>query len=180
MHKNTNICVPGSYCCVESGGVGKEIFSDAKDYKKLYSIIQSILSKNDLVEIAAYCVLPDRFYLLLCETENGNINDFLKALVGGINSKFHISSLSVDSLTKKAINQKDIIDCSCKIHRCAVSWKNCEHSSVRAYLYGDAPDWLRPKHIKDLCGSSTEYYRYLRLPINRKLKSIINSAIKKR
>ena len=55
----------------------------------------------------------------------------------------------------------DLLETSRHIHINPNEWIDYPNSSLRAYFYDDAPNWLNKTHITKLYGSAVKYLEFL-------------------
>lgn len=91
------------YHLYNRGTEGRDIFLDKSDYQRFLTILYFFNQKNNvclelenltsekigmqkrtekLVDIAAYCLMPNHYHLLLQEKENGGISKFMQKIGG--------------------------------------------------------------------------------------------------
>ena len=100
--RKTNF-VPGEYYHIYNRGNSKQkIFHDKEDYERFIKLIflsngsnnfKIHFIKNDvvydfergkqLVDIGAYCLMPNHFHILITQTEEGSISKFMQKLTTG-------------------------------------------------------------------------------------------------
>lgn len=163
----SNIKIKKDYCQIEFRQNSKDkIFLDENDYNFFLSIFKKCLLSNDSVEALVYCLEPDHFYLLLEQKTNDGVGNLMSGILSEYN-KYYFEKYKVkDVLLKKdyemvEILSNDILDISRKIHLAPEDWKECSHSSIRAYFYDDVPKWLNKDHIADKYGSAVQYLDFL-------------------
>ncbi len=91
------------YHLYNRGNSKQKIFHDKKDYERFTSLLFLANGTNNfnyfnlardgviydfergenLVDIAAYCLMPNHFHILITQTENGNISKFMQKLTTG-------------------------------------------------------------------------------------------------
>lgn len=99
--------VTGSYYHIYNRGVDKrDIFLKKDDYLRFYESLiyfnkikpvtnfqmarlQHKRYKESLVEVEAYCLLPNHFHLILKQTTEGGISEYMKRVMGGYTSYFN-------------------------------------------------------------------------------------------
>jgi hypothetical protein len=167
-NRNIKHSAPGEYYYLRAdslGGAG--IFQKDSDYQKFLSLMDKNLIKNDSVEVAAYCLSPSHFCLLLRQNVESGVTDLMHQVIIGYN-KYYFDKHRVEDLLAESdyqvsvVESGQLLDTSRCIHTSANEWQDCEYSSVRAYLYDDKPVWLNKKYITDLYGSAVKYFDFLR------------------
>ena len=176
------INVPESYYHVYTRGVNKQqIFLDESDYLFFLSLFKRYLSKdstsdqsegtyqkfNDSIEVLAYCLMPNHFHLLLFQIEKGGMSKLMHGIMTSysryFNVKYKRSGPLFESRYKGSRISSDeyLLHISRYIHLNPGEWIDYPHSSIRAYLYNDIPDWMNKKHIAQLYGSAVKYHEFL-------------------
>lgn len=144
----------------------KNLFKNKNDYKYFLSIIEGCMTNNREVEVLAYCLNANHFCLLFCEFIDGGIEKLMHTLIRYFNKyifdTYEIDDKLSESLYEiKKVNDKDLLNTSCGIHKKADDWADCEYSSIRAYFYDDTPPFLNKKHIADIYGSAVDYQKLI-------------------
>ena len=57
----------------------------------------------------------------------------------------------------------ELLNISKLIHTTPNDWLDYPHSSLRAYLYDDVPEFLDKTHISKVYGSAVEYFEFLKV-----------------
>lgn len=144
----------------------KPTYLDDLDYRSFLSILGPSVKENDSVEVLAYCLTPNHFYLLLNQKSKGGINTLIHQLTAEYNKYFYNRHNVEDLLSEgdyqiSKIARDDLLNSSCEIHLSTNDWINCEYSSIRAYLYDDTPEWLDKNKISKIYGSAEKYLQLL-------------------
>lgn len=175
------VCVPDSYYHVYSRGASKQtIFIDEADYSYYLSLLERYLSQTasddqndgrqklyDSVEVLAYCLMPNHFHLLLYQIDEDGMSKLMHGVATSysryFNKKYERSGSLFESRYKASrIDAEDyLLHISRYIHRNPDDWVDYPHSSLRAYFYNDAPDWLNTARIIELYGSAVKYSEFL-------------------
>jgi putative transposase len=176
------INVPESYYHVYARGSNKNrIFQDESDYMFFLSLFERYLAKEksdkrpideyqklfDLVEVLAYCLMPNHFHLLLYQIEEGGMAKLMHGIMTSysryFNNKYGRSGPLFESRYKASRISSDeyLLHISRYIHLNPDEWIDYPHSSIRAYLYNDIPEWMNKNHISDLYGSAVKYREFL-------------------
>jgi len=66
-----------------------------------------------------------------------------------------------DDYKETEIAADELLSVSRKIHLLPNGWKECPHSSIRAYFYDDTPKWLNRDYITEKYGSAVQYLNFL-------------------
>ena len=158
-----------SYYHVNTKGVDKQnIYRDEEDYRFFLSLFDKYLSKSNSTEILAYCLMPNLLDLLLCQINEGSVTKFIRNIVIAYNeyyyNKYQFKDLLLEDDLKISIVLTDnLLDVSRHIHTNPSDWMDYPYSSIRAYLYDDAPSWLNKTHIAEKYGSAVEYLDFLQI-----------------
>ncbi|MCX6728149.1 MAG: transposase [Candidatus Saccharibacteria bacterium] len=174
--------LPVSYYHVYARGSNKHhIFGDESDYLYFLSLFTRYLSKEksdpqsidnyqklyDSIEVLAYCLMQNHFHLLLYQIEEGGMSKLMHGIMTSysryFNHKYSRSGPLFESRYKASMITSDeyLLHISRYIHLNPDEWIDYPHSSVRAYLYNDMPDWMNKKRIAELYGSAVNYHRFL-------------------
>lgn len=136
-------------------------FMDESDFLMVTSCIAR------LEGIAAYCMTADSVKLLV---SGGGEDLVISKLVSEIkkydeyfSSKYSIdgSIADIKPMVSKLSSFDELLVASKGIHTTPESWLHHPHSSIRAYLYDDVPEFLEKSHISNVYGSAVEYFEYL-------------------
>lgn len=177
--------VEGGYYHVYNRGVEKrDIFLDQQDYQVFVKYFRSFLSNEKVfdsrtrprvnlslkVQLAAYCLMPNHFHLLIHQDSLDGMTDLLhRAMIGYVgyfNRKYkRVGGLFQDEF-KAVLVQTDeyLIHVSRYIHLNPLDiskdiW-HYPYSSLRWYTDG-APSWLKPAIIIELVGGSENYRSFV-------------------
>jgi len=174
--------VPESYYHVYARGSNKtQIFLEESDYLYFLTLFHRYLTKekidiqtvehyqklNDVVEVLAYCLMPNHFHLLLFQIDEGGMSKLMHGVMTSysryFNSKYGRSGPLFESRYKASRISSDeyLMHISRYIHRNPDEWIDYPHSSIRAYLYNDIPSWMNKKHIAQLYESAIKYREFL-------------------
>ena len=160
----------------------QQIFLEESDYWFFFSIVEKFLSKvdppnqlsninhnqNGLVEVLVYCMMPNHFHLILYHNNLGAIkklmNGILKSYGRYFNEKYNNKSqlFSSSFIISRILTDECLLNISRHVHLNPVNWIDYPYSSLRAYLYDDAPCWINKKRISKLYGSTFEYFTFLK------------------
>jgi putative transposase len=164
------VYVAGDYYHIYNRGVEKRlVFMDDKDYRvflgylKLYLMpvdptVKPHKDLSDQVELAAYCLMPNHFHLLVRQSSERGIESLMRCLTGAYVRYFNHRHRRVGSLfqdTYKAVrilNDAHLYQIESYIH------ENPEHlvADISRYPYSSlrwensAPAWLQPFHQSPL------------------------------
>src|SRR5680860_1758512 len=93
----TKINVNDSYYHVNINSVDKQnIYCDEEDYQSFLSLFEKYILKSNSAEILAYCLMSNRFDLLLCQTDEGSVARFMHNVVIAV-SYTHLRAHETDS-----------------------------------------------------------------------------------
>lgn len=173
---------PDSYCHVCARGVNdRNIFIDDGDYDFFLSLFDRYFSKqkpnekydskykklNDAVEIVAYCLSDKSFHLLIHQKKANGISVLMRNSMDDytryFNSKHNKSARLFDKdYHASCINSDEyLLHVSRYIHLNPKNWMDYPYSSLRAYLYNDAPSWLNKVPVCKKYGSAVKYLESL-------------------
>ena len=161
------INVSGIYFVHMFGMGDQEIFNKESDYQKFLSLIGEIVTADDSIQALAYCLGEDHVDLLISQSDSESITNFVREMVYCYNEYYYEEYgfddiLSEMNYTAELVHGEDLLAVSRELHRDIENWVDCPHSSVRAYLYDDAPNWLNKKKIAEIYGSAVQYYKFLK------------------
>ncbi|BCO10572.1 hypothetical protein GF1_29480 [Desulfolithobacter dissulfuricans] len=74
------------------GRRGEEIFPGAADYRLFLKILQEVVEMHHL-RVAAYCLMPNRYHLLV-RTPEGNISRCMRHVNGVYTQRFNLPTYS--------------------------------------------------------------------------------------
>lgn len=142
------------------------IFLNEFDYRFFLSILEELILKNDNVEILAYNLDSNYLRILFSQVKKNSVNKLLGSLISRynvfFNEKYQIRDLLVkNDCTVIKVPHGDLLDVSRDIHLSSNAWIDNPYSSIRAYFYDDAPEWLNKTHISDIYGSAIKYLEFL-------------------
>lgn len=105
--KNIPLVTGEKYHIYNRGVDKRDVFLDQHDYLRFYQSMAFFntneptinyrlakssftkTSENKLVNIEAYCLLPNHFHIIVEQTQDGGISEFLKRVSGGYTSYFN-------------------------------------------------------------------------------------------
>ena len=125
--RKTNF-VPGEYYHIYNRGNSKQkIFHDKEDYERFIKLIflsngsnnfKIHFIKNDvvydfergkqLVDIGAYCLMPNHFHILITQTEEGSISKFMQKLTTGYSMYYNKKYERTGSLFEGKFKSKHV------------------------------------------------------------------------
>lgn len=167
--KNRNkVWVPKEVYHVYNRGNNKQlIFFDDKDYAVFLNIIKRSLQEERTadrlgrpyknwhgdIELLAFCLMPNHFHLLLYQTSERAISDFMRTISvsysGYINDRYdHTGHLFQDIFKASHIDEESYwLHISRYIHLNPKAWRTWRWSSLPYYLKEKESDWVRPSRI---------------------------------
>ena len=80
-------------------------------------------------------------------------------------------------VTALDLSEEMLMSTSAHIHTLTERWEDGYSSSLRSYLFDDAPVWLACRHIKKSYGSAVDYYEYLKVFKNKELLIELKSLV---
>lgn len=158
-------CKNGEYYVVNID-CDKDVFLDALDYYFFLSLLGNGVIENNFVEILAYSLEPRQLKILLFQANKSRINKLLADLLNAYN-RYYLKKYKIKNLLGKAncvvvkVSSDSLLDVSRDIHLLPDMWIDHPYSSIRAYFYDDAPDWLSKYHIADIYGSAVDYCEFM-------------------
>lgn len=123
-------------------------------------IFEKYFLNNSQVSIVFYNIDKNKIDILLSQCGYGDAEICISNIVKDLAKESIIPQQNI-SYNIEAIEDKDIVSSSRSVHKLNKKWKDCEFSSIRAYLYGDCPKWLNKEPITNRFSSTKEYYDYL-------------------
>ena len=78
------------------------------------------------------------------------------------NLRRSILSISETNYKVSKVPSDGLLNASRHIHMEIDNWIDCPYSSIRAYLYDDAPSWLNKTQITKVYGSAIKYLELLK------------------
>lgn len=143
----------------------QKIFLDKEDFRYFTKLFEKHLTNNLSVELVAYCLRPNNLGLLVYQSKAAGLELLLKNLTQDYKPYYSkkYSELEIDdkSFNISVVLNSEVLGVSRKIHTDSRCWKDCEFSSIRAYLYDDKPNWLNKQYISSLYDSTLDYFNYL-------------------
>ena len=127
-----------------------------------YFSIDSVLDKEGIFNLLAYNFATSNLHFLINATNADEIEEFTTYLHEQYESWI---DREVEFVTYKnyVIDPDMVLDISAHIHTLGAGWERTPHSSLRCYLYDDAPVWLASQHIKQIYGNAVDYYEFLKV-----------------
>jgi len=174
------------------------IFLDEQDYLYFLSLFERYLSADEMrnavgvpypnfynkVELAAYCLMPNHFHLLLYQHQPGALSAFMRSLMTSYSRYFNMRYKRSGSLFESRFRASLISDdaylehITRYIHLNPRQWRDYEYSSLPYYLQQVEVSWLRPERITKLFSSPEEYLRFLEdYAENKKMLDILKQEL---
>ncbi len=150
-----------------SGSETQDVCLDEDDYWYIVKLFKEYLSDNNTVEILAFLFKSSCLDLLIHELKSSGVSKLLHNIIFDYNNYFYEKYGVEDILSESGykiskVSQRDLLKTSRKIHRSHDGWIDYQFSSLRAYLYDDAPEWLDKRCISSACGSAVDYFDFLK------------------
>jgi hypothetical protein len=166
---DVNVSNVDYYQVVGIAANGKDMCRDEDDYKPLLTQIEkSLLFSDDSVRIVAYCLESENFSILVGQDRSDccGVAKMLHSITTGYNKVFFDKYLEEGVLSENAysitnVNADELRQATKRFHTCHNNWINYSHSSLRAYLYDEAPVWLDKSPILSVYQSTAKYFEYL-------------------
>lgn len=163
------------------GHAGQKIFKNDEDYRVFMNLMKRYLSINqvsddlgrtyphlrDKVELLCYCLMDSHFHLLVYQTEQGAMSQLMRGIMASyvvyFNKKYKKSGPLFETRYKASMISTDayLMHISRYIHLNPGDWRAYPYSSIHAYFGIGQPEWLQPKKIIDLFGSTPIYADFL-------------------
>jgi putative transposase len=132
MSRNFSFSIDEYYHCYSRGTDKRKIFLDKKDYERLISLlflcnntkpihlsnypkiifkdIFNINRTDSLVEIGAYCLMPNHFHVLLREKHENGISLFMQKLITGYTMYFNKKHTRTGSLFESRFKAEPVVN----------------------------------------------------------------------
>lgn len=142
-----------------------EMFLCEDDYFFMYSLFKKYLRVNG-IDGLSFCLKTDSINGLFHVSLDVDFCKIFKIIVNEYNEYFFrkyniIGIININKCEFMRINKNSIMKVSKEIHKLADDWLDYPHSSVRAYLHDDTPEWLCKDYIKQFYITTADYYKYL-------------------
>lgn len=158
------------------------IFRDEADYSYFCSLFENYYSPdtskrrtkpvkvklNGTVQVLAYCLMPNNFHLLLHQIERDGMSKLMNGVIESYSNYFYNKYETVGPIFENCYkisnipSDDNLLNISRDIHLTSDDWMDYPYSSIRSYLYDDAPCWVNKKRIAELYGSAEKYLQFLR------------------
>lgn len=166
---------------VYSRGVNRsKIFVDELDFRVFRGLFDRYLGAErasnssgipypnfrSVLEINAYCLMPNHFHLLLYQVEGRSIEAFMQCLLVSysryFNKRHHRSGALFESRYKAVRVDSDayLTHLSRYIHRNPERWQDYLYSSLESYRYAHSYDWLNESRILESFSSREAYFEF--------------------
>lgn len=168
-----------SYYHVYSRGSSKQIiYADVADYVYFLKLLKRYLSPEQAiskegaiypnfygkVELAAYCLMPNHYHLLLYQIKEGAIAQCMKSINTSytryFNLKYKRSGSIFESRFKASLINSDayLEHISRYIHLNPRNWKRYPYSSIGYYRKGNEPNWLQTNRVLNTHDNNRQAY----------------------
>jgi len=114
----------------------------------------SKLTKDTSTNLVAYCLSGVSVQLLV--KTNAKID--ILTLIKNISTQYN-----KNAVVSEILGLNELLNISKLIHTTPNDWLDYPHSSLRAYLYDDVPEFLDKTHISKVYGSAVEYFEFLKV-----------------
>lgn len=190
---------PESFYHVYARGHSRhKIFVDEQDYITFLKLFERYLSaedaKNSLgipypnfynkVELAAYCLMPNHFHLLIYQHQAGALSSFMRSVMTSysryFNTKYNRSGALFESRFRASLIDNDMYldHISRYIHLNPKHWRTYEYSSLPYYLQQIEVSWLRPERVVRTFENPAEYLRFVEdYEENKKILEILKHEL---
>jgi len=143
----------------------QKIFLDKDDFHYFTKLFEKHLTDNLSVDLIAYYLRSDSLGFLLYQSKTLGLKLLLKNLIRDYKSyyvkKYGEIEIDYRSFCITNVLNSEVLEISRKIHTDSECWRDCEFSSIRAYLYDDRPEWLSKQYLSSLYDSTLDYFNYL-------------------
>lgn len=143
----------------------QNIFLDKDDFRYFTKLFEKHLTENDFAELIAYCLKPNSLGFLIYQSKSSGVKSLIKKIIKDYKSYYNkkYSELEIDyrNFNIDVVLNSEVLEISRKIHTDSKCWRDCEFSSIRAYLYDDKPEWLNKQYLSSLYESTQDYFNYL-------------------
>lgn len=143
---------------------------------KSYYSIEGVLDNENLFDLLAYNFATKQLHFLFLSSKKQEIKDFLE-FIRDQYVEWTDNEINFEIITNKSVSEEMLMSTSAHIHTLTERWEDGYHSSLRSYLFDDAPVWLACRHIKKSYGSAVDYYEYLKVFKNKELLIELKSLV---
>lgn len=201
MTKRSEFPSPGEYYHVYNRGVEKRtIFTDARDHQRFLEIIgyyldpeplisfsqrhriqhrvldlhqQQARPETELVQIVAYCLMPNHFHFLVRVNVEFGLNNWIRLVLNSYTRSYNVRWNRVGPLLQgpyklvHVASNEQLLHLSRYIHlnpviaQLAPSSSDWQWSSMKQYLGQENKTWLRSDIIMDQFQSSQAYQSFV-------------------
>ena len=126
--------------------------------------------------LLAYNFATKQLHFLFLSSRKQEIKDFFEFIKKEYQEWFS-EEANFEIIEDKIISESLLLATSARIHTLADQWEEGYCSSLRSYLFDDAPVWLACHHVKRLYGSAVDYYDYLKVYKNKEFLVELKSFI---
>jgi REP element-mobilizing transposase RayT len=172
------------------GASKQKIFIDAADYKYFIGLFGRYLSEQPAkdgngvsyphffgqADLVAYCMMRNHFHMLLYQKDENAMQNLMRSIMTSYCRYFNLRHNRTGSLFEsryKAVRIDDgtyLEHISRYIHLNPRFWRNYRYSSLSYFIYGNAPEWLQPKHILIMFSDGDEYLEFVKDYADRQLE----------
>lgn len=176
------IDVKDSYYHIYARGHSRrKIFKDEKDFEYFTDLFARHLSQNEAadksgrkyphlrgqIELLGYCLMNNHFHILIYQKEKGTMTRLMRGIMTSYscyyNKRYKTSGPLFESRYRASMISGDeyLKHISRYIHLDPGDWQAYPYSSIHAYFGVFESDWLQPKKVIDLFGSTPIYADFL-------------------
>jgi putative transposase len=173
---------PESFYHVYFRGSSKQnVFLDSADYVYFLKLFERYLSKKqarskdgvpypnfrESIELSCYCLMTNHVHLLVYQKDANAMGNFMKSVISSytryFNLKYKRTGKLFESTYKASLIDKNnyLQHISRYIHLNPRKWENYRQSSLKFYLNGDEPEWLRTDSILSMFADREDYYEFV-------------------
>ena len=167
MNITNEILEPDTFYHIYNRGINScKIFESEQNY--LFFLEKFSKYMNGVIEVYAYCLMPNHFHLLLFQYSQDGVQKLMRRVMTGYAMYFNNRYDRVGSLFQGPYKASHITKDSYLLHISRYIHLNPEHyqawpySSLEYYRRTQAPpEWLHTDRILDLFSSQREYLEFV-------------------
>jgi len=171
------------YYHVYSRGVAKQkIFLDTQDYEVFLGLFKRYLSQEQSrssrhgpyphygtrLKLVAYCLMPNHIHLLVYQTDETVIIEFMRSLMTSYSMYFNrkykrVGPVFQSRYRASRISHSNYLEhISRYIHLNPRDWQNYPYSSLKYFTGTAAAEWLQPADVLSIFASREKYLEFAR------------------
>ena len=174
--------LPETYYHIYARGHYKNsIFRDDEDYRVFLNMIKRCfcpkngydkynrfyVSLTELIELNAYCLMPNHFHLLCFQIEPTTMATLMRSVLTSyshyFNKKYDLSGALFETTYKASVIDEEayLAHISRYIHINPKDWRGYKYSSLPYYIDREPPEWLHPSRIMNQFAGPGDYLRFV-------------------